>query len=84
VLAVTVGRPLPDVLWDGIVDDAKKVEGALPEALRVCIRANGDADFANFHADHANFPVEFEVTRDLAPHDCMHPALPAVVLGEGS
>ena len=45
-----MGSPLPDILYDGSVDPAKAVNGALPENLAIRIRDNGNAGFANFHA----------------------------------
>ncbi len=67
---------LPDVLWDGYVNEAKLVEGALPEPLRLCVQ-NGDAQVLNADAPHG-----FK-NPGLAPdgaHDCAHPKLPAVTL----
>lgn len=67
LLALKLGKPFPDILYDGIVNPKKlTAQGTLPDELKVCIRNNGDADFANADAwnDFAN------ITRDLAPHDC--------------
>ncbi|MGH8175865.1 MAG: parallel beta-helix domain-containing protein [Steroidobacter sp.] len=52
---------LPDIIWDG---SAPAGQGA--SAMQICIRNNGDADFANidFAGDLKNF------TQDLKPHDC--------------
>ncbi len=64
------GKPLPAILWDGIVD-AKSTGGA-----RICLQHNGDAGFLNYDAAGA-----FKnVSRDVKPHDCELPALAAVVL----
>ena len=41
---------MPDILYDGVVEPAKKVDGKLPTALAIHIRDNGDAGFANFDA----------------------------------
>ncbi|HSP77569.1 MAG TPA: parallel beta-helix domain-containing protein [Myxococcaceae bacterium] len=67
LLALKMGKPFPDILYDGVVDKKKLTEqGVLPEDRRLCIRNNGDADFANM--DAAN---DFEnIRRELAPHDC--------------
>lgn len=51
-VAGPVGR-LPNVLWDGYVDEAKLVNGELPAALRICapdtevLNFDGPNDFAN-------------------------------------
>lgn len=70
-----LGR-LPDVLWDGHVDDAKLVDGALPEALRICVQ-NGDAKVLNVDS-----PNGFASPRiaDAGEHDCAHEKLPPVEL----
>ena len=78
MVAQAVGTPLPDILYDGIIDPKKAVDGALPEALAIRIRDNGDADFANFDAaglkeamasagsKNAKKP---NVSKDLKPYD---------------
>jgi parallel beta-helix repeat protein len=63
---------LEDIQWDGIVRDGR-------DASTLCIRNNGEATFRNFELDPST--LEFgEPSFDLAPHDCVHPALPAVSL----
>jgi parallel beta-helix repeat protein len=64
---------VPDVAWDGVIDPPR----ASSPADRICIRGNGDADFINlaWPLGDATMPA-----RDLAPHDCSHPPLPAVEL----
>lgn len=62
---------VPDVAWDGVVAPAATAND------RICIRNNGDADFINLA-----WPL-FDATKPamaMAPHDCSHPALPAVAL----
>ena len=66
---------LPDVLWDGVVNPDKLVQGVLPKELNICVQ-NGDAGFVNI--DAAN---DFKnVSTDIKPHLCELPKLPAVVL----
>ncbi|MCB1644296.1 MAG: right-handed parallel beta-helix repeat-containing protein [Pseudomonadales bacterium] len=66
---------LPDIIWDGFVDEAKMVDGALPAELGICI-ANGDATFVNVDA-----PDGYQQPSvDLAPHTCELPKLAPVVL----
>ena len=50
MLSKAMGSPLPDILYDGIVDPKKQVDGKLPDALAVRIHNNGDAGFVNFDA----------------------------------
>lgn len=51
VLKFGLRGSLPDILWDGYVDDNKLVSGTLPDKLRICID-NGDAGMLN--ADSPN------------------------------
>lgn len=50
ILSGLLGKPMPDILYDGIVDQKKLVDGKLPEEMAIRIRDNGDAGFANFDA----------------------------------
>src|SRR5260370_4234995 len=48
-LAPVVGKPMPAILFDGIVNPKKLVAGKrLPEDLRICIQNNGDDNFLNY------------------------------------
>lgn len=44
---------LPDVLWDGYIDQAKMVDGKIPDALRICVN-NGDAKVLNADSPNGN------------------------------
>jgi parallel beta-helix repeat protein len=50
MLSKALGSPLPDILYDGIVDPKKQVGGKLPDSLAVRIHNNGEAGFVNFDA----------------------------------
>ena len=68
---------VPDIVIDGYVNPAYADAGdpnKLAAQYQICIRNNGDADFANLDKpnDHAN------VVQDLSLHDCSHAPLPAV------
>jgi parallel beta-helix repeat protein len=72
---------VPDIAWDGIVPPDKAVDPknpiALQPALNICIKNNGDADFANLHWPNQDaLMADF----DAVPHDCEHAPLPAAVL----
>jgi parallel beta-helix repeat protein len=70
---------VPDITWDGVVPAHKEGDapGVLRPELNLCIRGNGDADFGNLRWPNQRAPAaDFQ----LAPHDCSHPPLPAVVL----
>ncbi len=70
LLGSLVGGKLPSIVYDGVVDPAKAVDGVLPDELAIRIRNNGDADFVNF--DFANLDVEGKkpnISRDLKPYE---------------
>ena len=50
MLSKVLGTPLPDILYDGIIDPKKAVDGKLPDSLALHVRDNGSAGFANFDA----------------------------------
>jgi parallel beta-helix repeat protein len=50
LLTAVLGTPLPDILYDGVADPKKLVDGKLPDALAIRVRNNGKAGFANFDA----------------------------------
>ena len=62
--------PLPDIVWDGYLDEAKFVDGELPSDLRLCVQQPGsevlNADGANGFAQPA---VEAGFDCTLAPLD---------------
>ncbi|WP_026147764.1 parallel beta-helix domain-containing protein [Robiginitomaculum antarcticum] len=65
----------PDVLWDGFKNDAKMVDGKMPEAMRICIN-NGDTMMIN-----ADGPGGYKSpTKDMADHKCELEKLPPVTL----
>lgn len=72
LLSGTVGPPpLPQILFDGQEDARKRVNGQLPDHLRLCIREN-EVTFYKFSLTGVG------ASPDLEPYDCSHPSLPAV------
>jgi len=69
------GRNVPDIVFDGILDDKRKpVGGNYPGEDRICINGNKRAGFANI--DAAN---DFKnISRDLTSYQCVQPSLPPV------
>jgi parallel beta-helix repeat protein len=80
MLEVQTDVNVPDIVWDGVLapEDADPADPfKLMDALNICIRDNGDADFSNLHWPNQTDPVaEFDMTN----HDCDHPDVPAVTL----
>ncbi|MEO1252127.1 MAG: parallel beta-helix domain-containing protein [Pseudomonadota bacterium] len=68
-------KSLPDILWDGYVDEAKMVDGALPEHLRLCVQ-NGEAQVINVDGPNDNASPRIAD----GEHDCAHEKLPAIQL----
>jgi parallel beta-helix repeat protein len=66
---------LSDVVWDGIVNSDRFVEGRLPAELSICVD-NGTADLLN--VDNANKNANPKI--DTAAHRCQLEKLPAIVL----
>jgi parallel beta-helix repeat protein len=77
------GERMPDVVWDGVVDDAKRVDGALPPELRMYVSDNGDADFVNFDFGRVLAGAQPRIDTDLARYAGALPAPPSPVVIEG-
>jgi parallel beta-helix repeat protein len=59
ILGKILGTPFPDIMYDGIRDEKKLVDGELPEAKRIRISNNGDAKFVNFDGGALNAAAVF-------------------------
>ena len=73
LMEAILGKPLPNIVWDGVVNEDKMVDGKLPAELGISIHDNtnkdGEVTFGNLGglpglADPANA----KPTRDLTPH----------------
>jgi len=67
-------KTLPDIIYDGVVDPKKAVDGELPKDLAIFIRDNGDADFVDFDLeglDMSNLaaPKPGKISKDLKPYE---------------
>lgn len=87
ILARTLlgGGGLPDILWDGIKNPDRIIDGELDPEARIYISGNtkedGELTFANLDAQRAMAnPLEAEVKRDLSAHEGAHPRLEPIVL----
>ncbi|MBK8396512.1 MAG: right-handed parallel beta-helix repeat-containing protein [Leptospiraceae bacterium] len=74
ILSLKLGKPFPDILYDGIVDKKKAANGYLPDNLRICLENNGEADFANIDAENTFQNID----RDIKKYICSHPKLNVV------
>jgi parallel beta-helix repeat protein len=83
-----LGKPIPDIIYDGIRNPAKLVNGNLPANLGIYIKnnvkAHGTVTFANLHWDALDpkDPVgsRAKVERNLKAYEGELPALPPVTL----
>ncbi|GMU91366.1 MAG: hypothetical protein AMXMBFR4_04240 [Candidatus Hydrogenedentota bacterium] len=85
LLAALAGTPLPDIIWDGVVNDAKLVDGKLPPELRLYIHNNtdseGDVTFVSLGgATTLSDPTQAVVSRDLADHAGELPGLEPITI----
>ena len=84
LLQPVLGKPFPDILYDGMVDPQKMVDGKLPDALQHSIVNNGNATFVNFNLPAltpANIATgKYRLGRDLKPFQRTLQPLPAVQL----
>jgi parallel beta-helix repeat protein len=75
-LSAALGGPLPDVLYDGVVDPAIRAAKKGVNPARICLGNNGEFTFLNYDAGNGfKHPV-----RDLKIYQCSLPALEAVVI----
>ena len=79
-LVALLGKPLPAILFDGIVNPKKLKQGSLPEESRICLQRNGDASFANYDAGNRGKHLD----RSLAHYDCALAPVAAVTLPQAA
>jgi parallel beta-helix repeat protein len=85
ILAALLGKPLPDILYDGCVNPKKLVNGELPPELSLRLARNGSATFASLGYDRSPI-LQFmlrkpKIERDARRFEGEHPALKPVLLG---
>lgn len=51
ILGSALGKPLPDIIYDGNADPKKMVNGKTPDNLSIKLNNNGKATFINLHYD---------------------------------
>jgi parallel beta-helix repeat protein len=83
VLKPLFPEKMPDIVWDGLVDPAKLVDGQVPAQLRIYIEGNGDADFVNFDFGQVLAGAQPKIDTDLARYQGALPVPPSPVAIEG-
>ena len=71
------GTQGPDIIYDGIADPKKLVDGKLPPELGIYI-SNNDATFANIDLGSVKQGKQPNITTDLSDHQGKLPNLPAI------
>lgn len=71
-------KEFPDIVYDGIVDEAKLKDGKAPEELKIILVDNGEVTFANLDLGRLLKGEEPEVSTDLAAFAGEPVRLPAV------
>ncbi len=74
-LAQATGKPLPDIIYDGILEPVNNKPGTVADA-KICIEKNGSATFMNFDGA-GGFK---NISRDLSQHKCSIPSPEAITL----
>lgn len=84
LLAPMMAGQFPDIFFDGLIDRAKQVGGKLPDRLRLSIRDNGEATFANVNIGDFSptnvFTGKYRIERDLDEYAHQHPPIAAATL----
>jgi parallel beta-helix repeat protein len=50
-LASILGKPMPEIIYDGILNPKRVVDGKLPDDLRIVFKDNGPVAVVNMHQD---------------------------------
>jgi len=72
--------PMPDIIFDGLVNPDKLVDGKLPDELGIRISNNGDATFVNLNMSSVLQGGEPEFSTDLSLYAGKFDPLPAVTI----
>jgi parallel beta-helix repeat protein len=68
LLAGIIGKPYPDLLYDGIVNPAQVVDGKVKEGKGIYVENNKDATFVNLRFDLISSPAELLDPAKAAEH----------------
>jgi parallel beta-helix repeat protein len=84
MLVMLLGKPLPDMIYDGVRNPAHMVDGRVPSEAGVYFKNNGKATFANLNWGPPNGKSsggkQPGIERDLKPYEGELPRLPAVTV----
>jgi parallel beta-helix repeat protein len=78
IIRQAFGKEGPDIVYDGIVDPKKMVDGKLPPELGIYVQNNGDATFANLDLWSAQQGQQPNISTDLSAYQGSLPQLKPV------
>jgi parallel beta-helix repeat protein len=86
LLIPLLGEKFPEIIYDGIVNPKKLVDGKLPEKQRVVFKDNGQVEVANLHWDKLD-PANLAASKGKVEHNPKDlqgelPPVPPVKLSE--
>lgn len=79
LLSALIGKPMPDVVYDGIFDPKKLKDGKVQAELQICVKNNGEGTFVNLHAYEKPIP---KPNKDPKPHECELEALKPITFDQ--
>jgi parallel beta-helix repeat protein len=84
MLAEILGKPFPEIFYDGVVNPKRLVDGKLPAEYGIRFERNGNIGFANIHFDELT-PEKIasgkaRIDREIAAYTGSYPRLPAIHL----
>lgn len=85
LLSVAFGSPIPDIIWDGVVNEEKMQDGVMPEETRVYITNNtkegGELTFGNAGGiTSLKNPAEAKPSKDMSNNTGSFPPIAPVVI----
>ncbi len=83
-LAGILGKPFPEIFYDGAHDPKKLKDGKLPPELGIRFERNGNVGFADIHLDKVSLDKltsgKIDVERNIAAYTGHFPRLPGITL----
>jgi parallel beta-helix repeat protein len=83
-LAGILGKPFPEIFYDGAHDPKKLKDGKLPPELGIRFEGNGNVGFADIHLDKVSLDKltsgKLDVERNIAAYTGRFPRLPGITL----
>jgi hypothetical protein len=62
-LMAVLGKPMPEIIYDGILNPKRLVDGKVPDDMRVVFKDNGPVSVVNIHQDKMD-PMNIAAHKD--------------------